>query len=260
MNNTIEFDWRIYGVTKITKDLGRHKKGTPIRPAVRHRYRDGTQVIITPPRVQSLAFNIAINAANSAQNIKNKISYLKTADGKISVVDADLEKLYDYFEYCMIATTFSYQALEAFTNHSISKELGGACYKIEKVRCGRNETFFLTSEELERQYSTDEKLGTILPTILKMKSPKQTKAWQHYKDLKKLRDKIMHFKPSELQLTNFTKKTFFFLLLDYDLKNIVVDALQILEYFSPKIGEKWWTDKIRTIVSSNDKADKYFDY
>lgn len=259
MNDPQNFDWRIFGVTRLSANWGGYKKGTPIRPTIGNKNKEGVVIRFEPPRIQSLAFNIAINAANEAEKIRSTISLIPTTSGARKVTDKNLANLYDYFEYCMITVTFSYQALETFANHVISKNLKDP-YELKKVKCGKEETQYLDSEELQRYVSTDEKLKTILPKILHMKSPKETKIWPHYKELKKMRDATIHLKPSELDYNDLERESIYFLLYYCNPKDIVIKTLEMVEYFTNEINEKQWSDKIRTIINSNEQKDRYFDY
>jgi hypothetical protein len=259
MDNFPYFDWRIHGVTRITADWGKHKKGTPIRPTIRIKNKSGEFTRFEPPKLQSLSFNLAINAANEAEKLKSKFSFYQMANGIKKVSENDLEILYNYFEYCMITVAFSYQALETLANYIIEKKLEGS-YPLKRMKHGKEEIQYLEKKELQRKVSTDEKLSTILPEILHIKSPRHTKIWESYKNLKKIRDAAIHAKPYGFNDTEDDKNSIFFLLYYCNPKKIVINTLELAEFFTTVIDEKRWSDKVKTVMNSTEQKDRYYDY
>jgi len=265
MGKLPHFDWRVWGVTRLAKDWGKHKKGTPARPTIRIRSIDGEPIRFEPPRLQSLSFNLAITAANEANRLKKEISVYQMSSGIKKVSEDDLVKLYDYFEQCLITVTFCYQALETYSNYIIARNLKNH-YPLKRIKCGKEVTQYLDVKELQRFVSTDEKLGAILPEILHIKTPKRTKLWEPYKNLKKIRDAVVHVKtyqmsPEHVMSANDEEKnTILFLLYRCNPKKIVDDTFKLVEYFSLAIDEKRWSDQIHTIMNSDDPEDRYYDY
>lgn len=71
----------------------------------------------------------------------------------------------------MATVTSSFQALEVFSNHSVSRNnFPGMEIKRRKKRQ------FFSATEIERNLSTDEKLSTVLPVIFEL-PPKGKKPW-----------------------------------------------------------------------------------
>jgi hypothetical protein len=258
MDNFPYFDWRIYGVTRLAADWGRHKKGTPIRPTIRIKNKKEITKF-EPPKLQSLSFNLAINSANEAERLKKKISFYKIADGSTKVSDNDLGILYDYFENCMITVAFSYQALETLANYIIEKNVKNP-YPLKRMKSGKEKIEYLGKKELQRNVSTDEKLSTLLPEILKINSPRHTKIWESYKNLKKIRDASIHAKPYEFKDILEDRNSILFLLYYCDPKKIVEDTLKLAKFFTEKNDEKKWSDKVETVMNSSEQMDRYFDY
>ena len=64
--------------------------------------------------------------------------------GVFSATTADSGTIYDYFEQCMIASTFSYQSLEAFSNWAISHHLKEGTIKLQR----KDKVVELTAAEL----------------------------------------------------------------------------------------------------------------
>lgn len=106
-----------------------------------------------------------------------------------SVSADDKGVLFDFFEQCMIATTFSFQALEVFCNQTISWEL-----KQPTKVMYRGKTTEMTPAEIERRLSTSEKLAGVLPRVKGVQTPKGQAIWQRYLKLQEARDATIHLK------------------------------------------------------------------
>ena len=193
-------DWRIEKVL-IVKDIT--QDGVSIlkendKPLVYsstvYREQDKSWCFATP-NPAALHLNIAWRQANIAQLLRQKVRIGTIAvDGyrwQHHVEPENLEGLYDYFEVVMMTSIASFGAIEAFCNSRI-RELVATTYDIP-VR-GQSPKR-LSSEEIELQCSTEEKLKAILPKLLSLKSPAgMTKIWSRYLELKGLRDAVTHFK------------------------------------------------------------------
>ena len=77
--------------------------------------------------------------------------------------------------------------MEAFANEVIPKEFE---YPVEK----KGEKTLLKKPDIERSINLDEKLHSVLPKALGVATPKGKKSWQQFKQLKKMRDRIIHLK------------------------------------------------------------------
>ena len=166
-------DWRLYAVTRLAKDLPAaypggpsHKAGTPVYQTHLVQNKDGEYVSFLIPHATAMALNIAISASHQASELSKRIEYqeVQTPNGPgKSVTNEKSSELFDYFEQCMVSVTFSFQALEVFSNHTIFHELKQPM-KVER----KNKLTELTPGEIERQVSTEEKLAVILPLIKKV--------------------------------------------------------------------------------------------
>ena len=197
-------DWRISAVGTIKEDIPAaypggpsHKAGTPIYQSTLVQTEDKQNIGFTLPSSTAMALNIAINAAKSAKDFKSRIAYGKVAtpQGSGLAVNHDSDEcLFNYFEQCMIAVTFSYQAIEVFCNHTIAREIKEAT---EVKR--RKKRVILSPLELERQLSTEEKISLILPKIKGLPTPKGKRPWEAFKKLKEARDSTIHMKNIDQQ-------------------------------------------------------------
>lgn len=138
----------------------------------------------------------------------------------------NLPHLYDYFQSCMIAITFSFQALEAFCNETITREVTGK-YPLKRKK-GHIQA---TAEKLQRNVSTEEKLGVTLPSILSRPSPKRSPLWEKFEKLKMMRDATVHMKQHEVYPRESQSKSFFYLLYEEGVEQYVQYSLDIIAHF-----------------------------
>ncbi len=107
----------------------------------------------------------------------------------------DQGRLFDALEKISGHVIFSFTAMEAFINEAIPGN-----YIYQTVDKGNNQ-IELDYKDIERKLSTTEKLDKVLPDALKVNSPKGTKVWQNYVELKRLRDRLIHLKSDDRKRT-----------------------------------------------------------
>lgn len=157
----------------------------------------GEQISFPEPSVAAFALNVAHDAASAAMPMQASLDigpYSRTGDIPIrTVAHSDIPQLYDFFEKCMIAALFSFQAVEAYANKMIDHHSREGFMWIDR----RGEYRHHSVEELERYVSTENKVGELLPAILKMTTPKGKVVWQDFKKLKQVRDAATHVKSAD---------------------------------------------------------------
>jgi hypothetical protein len=133
MNDDKLGDWRFEAVSTLAQDLPAaypdgpsHKAGARVLLTTVTKNEKGEPVGFITPSATALALNIAITAAKKAQEVKPNVPYEKCPGPDGTVLTVPTEKssaLFDFFEQSMISVTFSFQALEAFCNHAINRNL-----------------------------------------------------------------------------------------------------------------------------------------
>src|ERR1700720_477032 len=101
----------------------------------------------------------------------------------------DQKELFDFLEELVSHVVFSFTALEAFANEVIPDKF---TYTFTVEKTGEKRTY--GKDEIERRINLDEKLGTVLPQIFGLSSPKGGAVWEKYKTIKKARDRVIHLK------------------------------------------------------------------
>lgn len=121
-------DWRIYAATRLAKDVPAafpggpsHKAGAPVYQTHLVKSKEGKYIGFLMPSTTAMALNIAVSASRRAKELRGKLEYkdvLTPHGAGKSVKDETTSILFDFFEQCMISVTFSFQALEVFSNYT----------------------------------------------------------------------------------------------------------------------------------------------
>lgn len=257
-------DWRIQAATRLAKDVPAafaggpsHKTGTPVHLATSTRDTKNRPVGFVTPSAVALALNIAMKSADGAKELYAGLVFkdVLTPQGKGRNINyKDVELLYDYFEYCMIAVTFSFQALETYCNHTIANELTGT-FDLQR----RKDVKTYTPLELEREASTEEKLCNVLPVILGIASPKGKRVWENFIKLKRARDATTHLKSTDQYPNQYSKTqvvdrdTLFYQFLNNDPADFPIFAIVMIKYFAEVKGVPRWLLEPLKFISKRKK-------
>ena len=237
MKHTDVVDWRVWKAAEVAANARPiHPNGTAIRAGdqiyIITRLKKsflGDVAFITPSPVL-LALDASIRAAKEAIELRSGLRVEATAQPRQppDVPPRQLPALNRFFEQAMIAVTFSYQALEAFANEIITNELKGTT---TLNRSGKSVEW--NASEIERRATTEEKLGVVLPRLLKKTSPKGLAVWQELKRLKELRDATIHLKNVDQYVRGRPDdQTLYFRLLGADPLSFPRGAIAMLKYFN----------------------------
>lgn len=229
-------DWRTNMVARVDGDQGHYKDNDIVRQVVSATGPTGIRFGYAVPSAVALSLNIAETAAQTAETLKLKIHWQPTNAGgetAFTVTTDGLPPLYDFFEQCMLSAVFSYQAVEAFANYVIGREL---THSMKVRRGGKLKT--LTPEELAKQLSTGEKLKRVLPAIRKVESPEGTAKWKRFERLEETRHAAIHLKVGD----QFGKDRFtlFFKLLDMKIAEFPSAAVTIVHHYFKLDAEPRW--------------------
>lgn len=197
----------------------------------------GSFHFITPSPI-SLALSVAIDAARMAAKLRRDI--VIKAPTPVSqngwLETGDLRTLYGFFERCMVAATFSYQAVEAFSNQVVAD---GIPNTHPVMRNGVEQHW--SAAEIERRCSTEEKVGVLLPQVTGVKSPKGSRKWERLVALKDLRDATIHLKSVDQYARGKpSNQTLYFKLVNVDPTDLPKAAIAMIKHFSdlPE-GQEW---------------------
>ncbi|MAX25307.1 MAG: hypothetical protein CMJ19_12475 [Phycisphaeraceae bacterium] len=238
-------DWRLAGVERLAHDVSAacpggpsHKAGSLIVLASLASTADGPVSFPVPSPV-GMALQVALTSANLAYELKTRFRFetVPSPMGLARSVTGDQEDaLFDYFQHCMVAVTFSFQSVESFANFVIANKVKSTMAIDGKE--GRKE---YNAYDLQRRVSTAEKLATVLPTLLSRPTPKGTKIWQEFVALRRLRDSTVHMKSLDQYGTNpqDSGDSLYFNFFNCSPRDFPRLALDIAEYFTPDHVPRW---------------------
>lgn len=189
---------------------------------------DNGHIAFASPNPISLFMNICVKEHNKARIIFKDLVIPNIKPGKTYVVtDNDLPRLFDYFEHIQTSIITMYSAIEAFANIAIPND-----FEIEKINSkGVKEIW--TKETIERWLATSEKIGDIVPKILKVDSPKVSTFWEGFKQLELIRNEIIHQKQSRKDPEDIDSK-FLAILLSEKIYDYIKSGLDLITYFCEK--------------------------
>lgn len=145
----------------------------------------------------------------------------------------DHRPLFDFFEAFIAEVIFSFTAIEAFANESIPANFSYA-WKNTK------ETKLIARAEIERYVQLDEKLKQVLPQAHNIKSPSGTKAWQGFKELKAVRDRLVHMKSIDRRASGPEHQTIWGLMLEKKQHDYPEIAYQLIAAFGSLVNNRRW--------------------
>lgn len=240
-------DWRIEAVTTIAQDVPPAFPGGPSFKTGDHLYlttltrtSNGEIIGFTTPNASALALNVAFSAAKRATELKGQFKYKDGPSpfGTSSCIPSDQHgELFAYFEESLVSVTFSFQALEAFCNYSISRTWRQPV-EVKK----RKKKELLHHEAAERELSTEDKLKSVLPKIYGVPTPSGKALWERFVKLKRARDACVHIKywdqyPLGSQLD---ERSLFFQFLDNEPFSFPAAAIEMIDYFYSNQEKPRW--------------------
>ncbi|WP_348810868.1 hypothetical protein [Flavobacterium maritimum] len=179
-------------------------------------------IIYFSPNNISLSLSLMKKSYKKSQKQLNKL--LENRNEKlIKLSENDKEVLYEYFESITTSIIFAYIAVESFANAAIPED-----YIYEKINDRKIKESW-TKENIERWFSTSQKISEILPIVLKTDDIKEQAFWLEFKKLEKIRNDIVHQKTIEsgtkLDSDLYNK------LLEKDIFKTIASSLSVIEFF-----------------------------
>jgi hypothetical protein len=193
-----------------------------------------------------MALHLVGRAIEVSQALKGMFVFddLITPEGRGKGIRQERE-LFDYFEQCMIITTFSFQALEAYCNQTVADDMK-APVQLERRRDGKKQLITLNSPaDVERTATTEEKLATVVPAVLEMASPRGKAVWGPFVALKRARDATIHLKsldqyPNRKELGFEDDSSLFYQFLYQDMAQYPKAAVALIHYFTRRTVVPRW--------------------
>jgi len=251
-------DWRIEAVTRLAQDVPpafpggpSFKTGDRLYLTTLTRTSKNELIGFTTPNASALALNVASSAARRAVELKAQFSFKSGPSpfGTSNYIPSDQnDLLFSFFESSLVCVTFSFQALEAFCNYSISRMWRKP---VEFKKRKKKET--LDHETAEREISTEDKLKSVLPTIYDVPTPSGKALWERFIKLKRARDACVHIKYQDQYplRSQIDQESLFFQFLDNDSASFPEVAAEMIAYFYTKQEQPRWLQQSPPLRSTN---------
>lgn len=239
-------DWRLHGITTLAAPFTSpwsgetYLEGTPVE--VVGTLRVGNQDFHTPvPDAVALYLAVAVGAEQRARAMQAILGNLAGDTGSNTAPASDLKsaerEYFDALQELVTLVIFSYSSIEAFANLTIPEG-----YVHRRVRADGRCTEEYDRLQIERNIPLAEKLDVILPAITQANSPKGTELWRRFVYLQRLRDRLIHLKPSDWRPSRPEAPA------DVVWSDLVADevstvcdiALAIIAHFTPEEKPRWF--------------------
>jgi hypothetical protein len=174
-------------------------KGSKIATASTTVKIEGKEHLFAVPSHAALCLNLSQKAFEKIKEIELSHAFKDTSYGYVS--EEKLSLLYELFEQVISNTVFACTAIEAFCNQVIPDD-----YVYTKKRQDKKCTETYNKDQIERFINLDEKLSTVLPEVTQCNFRKGSSLWNDYHNLRKIRDRIIHVKSTDLGVKESKEK------------------------------------------------------
>ena len=186
---------------------------------------DNFAIAFPSPNPISLFMNIAVREHNRAKELYSEyIDKNLQYNCTLTIDDEIMPKFLDYLEHVQTSVITAYSAVEALSNVAIPID-----YKLEKTN-NKGILEIWNKENIERWTATTEKIGKIVPKILKIESPNKLSFWNGFLELEKTRNNIIHQKQS-VHKPGQIETNYLFGLVDISIFSYIKSAFDLITYF-----------------------------
>lgn len=189
-------DWRLHATARLAADWANPWTGKTVPKGSRLTVSSVMQLTkkktltIPLPNATALLLNASASAFRNARSIRD-LNGIDTSLQPDVTFRSDKEA-FDYVERMIEAIVLAFTALEAFVNETIPEDYVYARHiKSDIILEATNKS------TIQRHVKIDEKLTAVLPEVLTCQSPKESRCWQGYKQLKQTRDRLIHMKSED---------------------------------------------------------------
>jgi hypothetical protein len=234
-------DWRLQAFSNLAEDWPspwdgqQAKAGARLTVVTIAKTKAGKELTLPLPNATALMLSASQRAFREAGTLRVK-ARIDTASGPQVQFKQDAQA-FEYLERIMESVLTAHAGLEAFANDHIPDDYAYACHRKSNVILEQ-----LDKAAIQRHVSLCEKLSVVLPEVLGTHSPKGRKAWEDYRRLKKLRDRITHMKSEDRKSSLSDVDTVWHALVVADPP--FLQALAMIRHFAPHLREPaGWIDR-----------------
>lgn len=189
-------DWRLHATARLAEDWANPwtgqtvPKGSRLTVSSVMKLTKKKQLTIPLPNATALLLNASALAFAAARGIRETSAIDRSLQSDVSF-PSDKEA-FDYVERMIESIVLAFTALEAFVNETIPEN-----FVYARHVCSEIVLEAANKSHVERHVPIDDKLTSVLPEVLKCNSPKGSRCWQAYKQLKQTRDRLVHMKSED---------------------------------------------------------------
>jgi hypothetical protein len=229
-----EDDWRLQATARVAEMWTSPWSGQVAAPGARLtvvsviQLNKKKQITIPLPNATALLLNSSATAYARARVLRGSSGIDTSIQAEVAF-KSDGDAI-DYVERMIEAIVLAFTALEAFVNETIPAD----CIYSYSVKGIAPQD--LNKAEIERQVSIDEKLSSVLPSALKCASPKQSQCWSDFKQLKAIRNRLIHMKSADRRSSTAEVETLWKLLFSTATPHFTVKA--VIDHFVKSMDAK----------------------
>lgn len=233
-------DWRLQTITNLAEDWTSPwtnqtaPKGSQITVVTVTKIKSGKVLTLPLPNATALMINSSQRSYRNASSLRRKH---KLDEGKSQEVTfRDYPAAFEYLEYLMESILTAHAGLEAFVNDQIPENYEYASYRKSDVILEVSD-----KTKIQRHISLSEKISSVLPDILEIKTPRgNSNSWEDFKKLKSLRDRITHMKSEDRKSAQPDINTIWHALVDVEPPH--EQALSVITYFvkHSHVAPRWY--------------------
>lgn len=216
-------DWRFHAIDAV--GTGLRMLATTEKLAKRH-------LSLALPSAPALYLSLARNAHDQRIVIDLDACFVSHPKPQ-GTWPEDHRPLFDFFELFIAEVIFSFTAIEAFASESIPANFIYSWKNSKEVKQ-------LSRADIERFVQLDEKLKRVLPEAHNVKSPGGTKAWQGFKELKAVRDRVVHMKSADRRASGPEHQTLWGLMLEKKQQDFAEIAYQLIGSYPALVNGRRW--------------------
>ena len=245
-----DFDWRMYGVSRLLKDVPAAGPGAPFHPAGSPVYSattaiwDSNKLTFGTPSTIKIAFDISLTASYDAVVAKEQIRFVPHGGG-LMIPPEGLQYLYNYFEKYMISVFYSFLTIEIFCNFVIDSKVGK---NTVFLKLDKKPKYYPAIELQGENVSVSKKMLVILPKILDIPSIEESneKLWGNIKEMNTLRNKITHMKPLDINRgASLDHDSIFAEIINNTPVNFPFYSLKAMDYYKSGLTPGFWIKEMR---------------
>lgn len=194
-------DWRLHAITTLAAPFASpwtgktYEAGTPVEVVGTLRF--GEREFSTPvPDAVALYMATAIEESRHGRDLQVLLVRAseegRGSPGASLNLKAVEREYFNGLQHLISLVISSYSAIEAFANLTIPEG-----YVYRRTRAGGRCTEEYDRTQIEKYIPLFEKLDAVLPAITGASSPKGSQIWERFVRLQRLRDRLIHLKPSD---------------------------------------------------------------